>query len=55
MSSGGRGIKTLLEQIVERPLNRWVFYQNPPENAQLAITPGPDDACILVNGEEVPR
>lgn len=55
MSSGGRGIKTLLEQIVERPLNRWVFYQNPPENAQLAITPGPDGACILVNGEEVPR
>lgn len=55
MSSGGRGIKTLLEQIVERPLNRWVFYQNPPENAQLSITPGPNGACILVNGEEVPR
>ena len=55
LSSGGRGIKTLLEQIVERPLNRWVFYKNPPENTELAITPGPGGSSILVNGEEVPR
>ena len=57
LSSGGRGIKTLLEKTVERPLNRWVFYNDndTKDGAKLTITPGSDGESILVNGQEVPR
>ncbi len=55
LSSGGRGIKTLLEQMVERPINRWVFYNDPAEGAKLEVTPAAGGASILVNGHEVPR
>ena len=57
LSSGGRGIKMLLEKTVERPLNRWVFYNDndTKDGAKLTITPGSDGESILVNGQEVPR
>jgi energy-coupling factor transporter ATP-binding protein EcfA2 len=55
LSSGGRGIKTLLERTVERPVNRWVFYKAPKDGAKLKITAGPDGHSILVNGQVVPR
>jgi len=32
---GGRRIKTVLETLVERPLNRWIF-ENFPDMSQLA-------------------
>jgi ATP-dependent Clp protease ATP-binding subunit ClpA len=57
LSSGGRGIKMLLEKTVERPLNRWVFYNDndTKDGAKLTVTPGSDGESILVNGQEVPR
>lgn len=38
---GGRKIKTLLESTVERPLNRWVFFHQPPAGTTIAIMPQP--------------
>lgn len=55
LSSGGRGIKAMLERTVERPLNRWIFYKNPENGAKLTITAASDGETILVNGQEVPR
>jgi hypothetical protein len=55
LSSGGRGIKSLLETIVERPVKRWVFYKAPKPGTKLHITVSPDGNSILVNGQAVPR
>ena len=50
---GGRRIKTLLEGCVERPLNRWVFLNEPAAGSVLRVTPSPDGRGILVNGTAV--
>ena len=42
---GGRRVKSLLETMVERPLNRWLFQQGEPESlrgARLDVTVAPD-------------
>ncbi len=55
LSFGGRGIKTMLEKTVERPLNRWIFYKSPEHSSKLTVTAASDGETILVNGQEVPR
>jgi energy-coupling factor transporter ATP-binding protein EcfA2 len=50
---GGRRIKTLLEGHVERPLNRWIFFNNPPSGSQLNITTDSKGKAILINECEV--
>lgn len=35
---GGRRIRTLLEEKVEKPLNRWIFWNNPQRGAALNVT-----------------
>jgi len=50
---GGRRIKTIIETTIERPLNRWIFFNNPSVGAHLVITPTADAQSILVNGSEV--
>jgi hypothetical protein len=41
MLFGGRRIKMLLESCVERPLNRWIFFNQPPSGTTVAIIPQP--------------
>jgi energy-coupling factor transporter ATP-binding protein EcfA2 len=50
---GGRRIKTLMEGYIERPLNRWIFFNDPPAGSQLHITRSDKDRTILINGCEV--
>jgi hypothetical protein len=50
MKYGGRRIKTLVEATIERPLNRWVFFNNPPVGSKLHIAPGSDGRSITING-----
>ncbi len=50
---GGRRIKSLLEGHVERPLNRWIFFNDPPAGSQLNITINSNSKNILINGYEV--
>lgn len=50
---GGRRIRTLMETLVERPLNRWIFQREPPRGAKLDLTADPERGCVLVNGEPV--
>ena len=52
---GGRRIKTLLESLVERPLNRWLFEQYPDLNQLrgLALQVGLDvSGSLVVQGED---
>jgi ATP-dependent Clp protease ATP-binding subunit ClpA len=49
---GGRRIKTLLEGHIERPLNRWVFFNDPPAGSQIYITIS-TGKTLLINGCEV--
>ena len=53
LSFGGRRVKTLMETVLERPLNRWIFEHEPPAGTQLAVTAGPGGQSICVNGTEV--
>jgi hypothetical protein len=50
---GGRRIKTLMEGYIERPLNRWTFFNDPPAGSQLYITSNDETRTILINGYEV--
>jgi hypothetical protein len=50
---GGRRIKTLLETLVERPLNRWIFFHEPAAGSTLAVTAAPGGEAVLVNGQAV--
>jgi len=50
---GGRRIKTLMEGYIERPLNRWIFFNDPPAGSQLYITRSNETVIILINGCEV--
>ena len=50
MRFGGRRIKTLVEGAIERPLNRWVFFNAPPAGATLTIAPTADGRTITING-----
>jgi len=52
LSFGGRRVKTLMETLLERPLNRWIFEHEPPRGTQLAVTAGPGGRSICVNGTE---
>lgn len=36
---GGRRVKTLLEDRLERPLNKWIFFNDPPNDSTLSIIP----------------
>jgi ATP-dependent Clp protease ATP-binding subunit ClpA len=53
MLFGGRRIKTILEAVVERPLNRWIFFERPAAESTLAVTVAQDGLTILVNGKAV--
>lgn len=50
---GGRRIRTLLEERVEKPLNRWVFWRNPASGTVLQVGTSGADNSLIVNGEEV--
>jgi energy-coupling factor transporter ATP-binding protein EcfA2 len=50
---GGRRIKTLMERIIERPLNRWLFLNKPERGTRVVVTAAPSGANILINGREV--
>ena len=54
MLFGGRRIKTILEAVVERPLNRWVFFNPLPPGGRVVVTVDEDGLGILVNGKPVP-
>jgi ATP-dependent Clp protease ATP-binding subunit ClpA len=47
---GGRRIKSLLETLVEQPLNQWVFYKAPRPAAQLKITADSGSTTLRING-----
>jgi ATP-dependent Clp protease ATP-binding subunit ClpA len=51
---GGRRIKSLLESLVERPLNRWIFFNNPAAGSTVEVTSRPDGEGILCNGQTIP-
>jgi hypothetical protein len=46
---GGRRIKSLLETYVERPLNHWIFFNDPPPGTTLALTVA-EDQTLRING-----
>jgi hypothetical protein len=49
---GGRRIKSLLETIIERPLNERIFFNNPKPGSKVAVKVAPDNLAILINGAE---
>lgn len=53
MLFGGRRIKTLLEAMVERPLNRWIFFEKPASGSRLETTVDDSGFEILVNGKPI--
>ena len=50
---GGRRISSLLESLVERPLNRWFFFHDPQPGDTLGVTRAPGGQSICVNGKLV--
>ena len=48
---GGRRIKSLLETLVEQPLNEWVFFNSPHAGTLLKITADSDTRSLLINGD----
>ncbi|MEP6670258.1 MAG: AAA family ATPase [Chthoniobacter sp.] len=50
-SKGGRAIKTLLEAIIEGPLNRWVFYNAPKPDTHLLLEVDSNGALQITPSE----
>jgi hypothetical protein len=48
---GGRRIKSLLETHVERPLNHWIFFNDPPSGTTLEVSVS-EEGSLLVNGSQ---
>jgi len=47
---GGRRVKTLIESEVEKPLNRWLFFNSPAAGTKLAVGVAGDPPALAVNG-----
>jgi hypothetical protein len=50
---GGRRIKSLLETLVEQPLNQWVFFKAPQPATRLNITADSGTTILRINGTQL--
>jgi len=49
---GGRRVKTLIESEIEKPLNRWLFFNSPPAGTNAAIGVAGQPPALTVNGAD---
>jgi ATP-dependent Clp protease ATP-binding subunit ClpA len=50
---GGRRIKSLLETLVEQPLNQWIFFNSPRPATRLSLTVESGTATLRINGTRI--